>query len=90
MGFEGDAIGELSLAMLRARCPDCGNNGREANVVVGEPDAVADPALHDVWLAAVASWADEASRPAPVRHAKVGRNDSCPCGSGRKHKRCCA
>ena len=20
---------------------------------------------------------------------KVGRNDPCPCGSGRKHKRCC-
>ena len=22
--------------------------------------------------------------------AKTGRNDSCPCGSGRKFKRCCA
>ena len=21
---------------------------------------------------------------------KVGRNDPCPCGSGRKHKQCCA
>lgn len=21
--------------------------------------------------------------------AKVGRNDPCPCGSGRKHKHCC-
>ncbi len=21
---------------------------------------------------------------------KVGRNDDCPCGSGKKHKRCCA
>jgi hypothetical protein len=21
--------------------------------------------------------------------AKVGRNDSCPCGSGKKYKRCC-
>ncbi|MBI3845321.1 MAG: SEC-C domain-containing protein [Planctomycetes bacterium] len=20
---------------------------------------------------------------------KVGRNDPCPCGSGKKHKRCC-
>jgi hypothetical protein len=26
----------------------------------------------------------------PVRAgAKVGRNEKCPCGSGRKHKRCC-
>lgn len=27
----------------------------------------------------------------PVRRAepKVGRNDPCPCGSGRKYKKCC-
>ena len=25
----------------------------------------------------------------PARSAKVGRNDSCPCGSGKKHKKCC-
>jgi uncharacterized protein len=31
------------------------------------------------------------SRPAAVpRQSKVGRNDRCPCGSGRKYKRCCA
>jgi uncharacterized protein YecA (UPF0149 family) len=22
-------------------------------------------------------------------HRKVGRNDPCPCGSGKKYKRCC-
>jgi SEC-C motif-containing protein len=29
--------------------------------------------------------------PAPVRAGapKVGRNDPCPCGSGKKHKHCC-
>jgi|GEM_PF-52549 SEC-C motif domain protein len=29
--------------------------------------------------------------PAPLRsaHPKVGRNDPCPCGSGKKYKRCC-
>ena len=28
----------------------------------------------------------------PVRRVgeKVGRNDPCPCGSGKKHKKCCA
>jgi len=25
----------------------------------------------------------------PIRGVKVGRNDPCPCGSGRKYKRCC-
>jgi hypothetical protein len=24
-----------------------------------------------------------------VREAKIGRNDSCPCGSGKKYKKCC-
>jgi uncharacterized protein len=26
----------------------------------------------------------------PSRRTKVGRNEPCPCGSGRKYKRCCA
>ena len=25
----------------------------------------------------------------PVRSEKVGRNQDCPCGSGKKHKKCC-
>lgn len=30
-------------------------------------------------------------KPAPVQHSgpKVGRNDPCPCGSGKKYKKCC-
>ncbi|MBM3307437.1 MAG: preprotein translocase subunit SecA [Candidatus Eisenbacteria bacterium] len=33
---------------------------------------------------------DEGPRPEPVRRAeRVGRNDPCPCGSGRKYKKCC-
>ena len=33
---------------------------------------------------------DVVSRTEPVRTAvKVGRNDPCPCGSGKKHKKCC-
>ncbi|WP_258046760.1 UPF0149 family protein [Sphingomonas folli] len=28
--------------------------------------------------------------PSTMMAAKIGRNDPCPCGSGRKHKRCCA
>ena len=25
----------------------------------------------------------------PVKRTKVGRNDPCPCGSGKKYKNCC-
>jgi len=28
-------------------------------------------------------------RPMNAVVGKVGRNDSCPCGSGKKYKRCC-
>ena len=29
--------------------------------------------------------------PRPIRHdgPKIGRNDPCPCGSGKKYKKCC-
>ncbi|MFO7245921.1 MAG: preprotein translocase subunit SecA [Bacillota bacterium] len=30
-----------------------------------------------------------AARPEPVRVEKIGRNDPCPCGSGKKYKKCC-
>ena len=33
----------------------------------------------------------EVKKPQPVRREtpKVGRNESCPCGSGKKYKKCC-
>jgi preprotein translocase subunit SecA len=33
--------------------------------------------------------ASKASRPEPARSEKIGRNDPCPCGSGKKYKKCC-
>jgi preprotein translocase subunit SecA len=35
--------------------------------------------------------ADVDAKPEPIRHrgARVGRNDPCPCGSGKKYKNCC-
>jgi preprotein translocase subunit SecA len=30
-----------------------------------------------------------ASQPELTSKAKVGRNDPCPCGSGKKYKKCC-
>ncbi len=29
------------------------------------------------------------SIPPPAPHPKIGRNDPCPCGSGKKYKKCC-
>jgi len=39
-----------------------------------------------------AYWRDpnwQPTRREPVRSTKVGRNETCPCGSGKKFKRCC-
>jgi uncharacterized protein len=33
---------------------------------------------------------DAAYRNRPASSAKIGRNDTCPCGSGKKYKKCCA
>ena len=39
-------------------------------------------------------WKERRGRPkagsGQAKSAKVGRNDPCPCGSGRKYKRCCS
>ena len=42
-------------------------------------------ALHRARIA----LAGAAPRPANQNHPKVGRNDPCPCGSGKKFKKCC-
>jgi hypothetical protein len=45
------------------------------------PDAVSN--IH-FYIMTVSS-----SRNAPVRVEKIGRNDPCLCGSGKKYKKCC-
>ena len=48
--------------------------------------------LPDIALATkaywTASWHPLLDEPL-LRAPKIGRNDPCPCGSGKKHKRCC-
>jgi len=40
-------------------------------------------------LAGGSGVGDNEQSPTVQSHGKVGRNDPCPCGSGRKYKRCC-
>lgn len=55
---------------------------------------VADaPDLLPMWVQALYEWT-RPTRPTPgfavpARSQKVGRNDPCPCGSGKKYKKCC-
>lgn len=43
------------------------------------------PHIHRFWQPHRKSAVQQVQRDAP----KVGRNDPCPCGSGRKYKKCC-
>ena len=40
-------------------------------------------------LNGVANDGKETIKKSPIKSTKVGRNDPCPCGSGRKYKQCC-
>jgi hypothetical protein len=52
----------------------------------GASIAVAAPA----YLKAASGAPEPSRRTSPSRASpKVGRNDPCPCGSGKKYKRCC-
>ncbi|MBU4302494.1 MAG: SEC-C domain-containing protein, partial [Actinobacteria bacterium] len=37
----------------------------------------------------VESSGEKEEKPVQRHKDKVGRNDPCPCGSGKKHKKCC-
>jgi yecA family protein len=41
--------------------------------------------ISDFWKNPAAAFAAQQ----PVRSTKVGRNEPCPCGSGKKYKKCC-
>jgi preprotein translocase subunit SecA len=56
------------------------------------PSAAALSASAEPQQASAAESRAEAVNLEPIRNlgAKVGRNDPCPCGSGKKFKNCCA
>ena len=45
-------------------------------------------AIHAYWLARRGEH-EPGARPVRRSEPRVGRNDPCPCGSGRKYKKCC-
>ncbi len=49
-------------------------------------------ALIPAWVETLAAWRldhHEATAASPVTRTKIGRNEPCPCGSGKKYKKCC-
>jgi len=63
---------------------------RGVSTTLSHPDAEGLAASHAEQERAANTPVAAPSKPATVRRAepKVGRNDPCPCGSGKKYKRC--
>ncbi len=61
------------------------NKEIEAEIMAAAPEVI--PA----YVCAIRGfWRERMAPSSPVRNPpKVGRNEPCPCGSGRKYKRCC-
>lgn len=85
----GQEIADL-LAPIRAFTEETNWHGhalRDKAEVERIRDSIAPNvrAIHAKWLA------ERSGPPAPARRdrPRVGRNDPCPCGSGKKYKRCC-
>jgi uncharacterized protein len=91
-----------ALVLLMPILALCGDADAEGGSPLGlDPEADADllaeaPELIPACVVGIRGfWKERHGRPtagpgrAEGRKAKVGRNDPCPCGSGRKHKRCC-
>ncbi len=49
----------------------------------------ADPHAADSGSAGSEGVSETATAPIHREGPKVGRNDACPCGSGKKYKKCC-
>jgi uncharacterized protein len=92
--IDDDAL-PLLLARIERHLPPEGDEDREAIAALDRqrPLATLDDAVEDLVAAVVELW-DLTARArfavATVRRTapKVGRNEPCPCGSGRKFKAC--
>jgi preprotein translocase subunit SecA len=79
-----DMYREALMFLFRAQVGSAEERRRRASrreVRAYKPEAASSPE----------AAAEEPARPVQVKRAaaKVGRNDPCPCGSGKKYKKCC-
>jgi uncharacterized protein len=83
-------LSEMLVAPLMALQPDTEQDG--ASKLSPEQRSQLIYALPEIVLATRMHWygGTHPLLQGPVRRApKIGRNDQCPCGSGKKYKRCC-
>ena len=81
-----DAMAQLAT-LLAVAGDDTSLDSMEINAVEdAAPDMLADIVVR---LHAAQSRRGPVAASVAAVSSKIGRNDPCPCGSGKKHKRCC-
>ena len=68
-----------------------GPEGRGSRITASRRDRILDDLPATILRCAATGRPGAVLGPTsePVRFAKVGHNDPCPCGSGKKYKKCC-
>ena len=76
---------------IRSTWVDAKARHDEARSQIASAPASANETDTPAQRAAQSSTESNDAKPEPIRHAgpKIGRNDPCPCGSGKKYKACC-
>jgi len=74
---------------VRSTWVDARADKNDASRIVASEPAASSP--HQQAAQQSNRGGDSEVKPEPIRHIgpKVGRNDPCPCGSGKKYKSCC-
>ncbi|MGD0929726.1 MAG: preprotein translocase subunit SecA [Candidatus Korobacteraceae bacterium] len=78
--FNGEAVGTFSTGPAR---------GRATTSMDDMEEAFQRRKRRELEQARMAGAGEAATVQQVVRGDKVGRNDPCPCGSGKKYKKCC-
>ncbi len=84
---EGEAPDAINLLLALDEIVR-GESGLPAEEVRAMQDGAAE-LIPDLVQALNQRRLDAIPRPAPRRVDQIGRNDPCPCGSGKKYKKCC-
>jgi hypothetical protein len=79
----------LVIVEMRKQCPQNSNSSGSAEDDNAEGDSFEEDNYDDDSLKSITAAASVKPVETIRNTTKVGRNDPCPCGSGRKHKKCC-
>jgi preprotein translocase subunit SecA len=85
----GDKVTDLVFRMEQVDAGFLGSLWNADRMVTTHADATGSGITAQQDAAIAASKGDQKKEPIRNRTQKVGRNDPCPCGSGKKYKQCC-